>query len=125
MALNDNVAYQQIKERMKRIDMRSPYYALAAADLRLLDELLSETEAAKNLVAQALSEKVLALELEQAKNAVLEAANSQKAARIVELEAENDQLKAQLLSTITDPPVTEEVVTPLTPPTGDEVIDAS
>jgi len=96
MELTENENYLAIKERMKRIDLRSPYYALAAADLTIMDTLLvgaHVTIANKEAALESVNAEKLALVAE------VESANAEKLVLVAEVEsltAEVADLQAQI-----------------------------
>ena len=86
MVLEDNEAYQQIKQRMTRIDLRSPYYALASADLNLMDNLLVGAHVTISMKTARVDELTSQLEAVQVANQLLTTENAALQEEIIQLQ---------------------------------------
>lgn len=123
MKYSESSQYRDMLERLRSVDLRSPYYALASSDLKALDAAYRETDAALDLANSARDALVVALEQEQESNTLMQlavaAAQSQAAevsaqlatasAQIATLEARVAELEAQVAGSA---PPAEQPLTP-------------
>lgn len=100
--------YAEIMERLRNVDLRSPYYALAASDLRAFNDAYLQADRDREQ-AQTLVEQLSAgLELEEEKSTILQLQLAAQQSTINELNARIAELEAQLLGSMTQPPAGSE-----------------
>lgn len=109
MKFSETQQYADMQERLKRVDLRSPYYALAAADLRSLDEAYKATDALLELSAVETANLREQVEELEAVNTTLQMTAASNQATIATLTDRVAELEAIIAGT---PPPVEPPVQP-------------